>query len=186
MVKHQKILTSLRSSKDQLLGFFTNKGNKLQVLKQLSFVYLNFLRNFHGLNSSSYLESFFNLNSLDLGEFIKLYASYPLFRDFQRALHWRLNENLPLIKCLVIKKKMKKKKKILKKKKFIYTYRYVIFKNRQQIITRWVGMLSKIYNKKYIVGFHSSVIPFIVKPANTKIPQYRVKVYSGVLTSWLY
>lgn len=109
--KHKKILSSLRSSKDHLLGFFINKGNKLKVLKQLSFVYLNFLRNFHGLNPMEYLETFLRLDSLDVGEFAKLYASYPLFRDFQRALHWRLNENLPLIKCLVIKKKMKKKKK---------------------------------------------------------------------------
>ena len=112
-----RFLIVKRSSRYQFVGLFLNNGNRLRIFKLINYLYWTFLKKFHLLFIPPYLNDIININNnvLMFGEFISLYNSFTVFKDWSRALIWRIEENIPLIK--IISKKNKKKKKKGKKKK---------------------------------------------------------------------
>jgi hypothetical protein len=177
-----RFLLGKRSSKFQFIGLFLNKGYKIRTLKLINTVYLSFLHKYHGLTVIDAFSKYITIDNNEMGEFINLYNSFTLFKDWSRALIWRIEENLPVVK--VISKKIKKKKKKKKKRK-MYTleYKYIKKKYRFQTALRLLSLLVKIYSKKLIIGFFKVFIPFLINPSSSKFIYLKKKIYTGLLLS---
>lgn len=178
-----RFLLAKRTTKHQLTGLLQYKGERITLFKAIGFCYTVFLRFFRGLKIDPKYSAFLNTDFLDLGEFASLFASYPLFRDFSRVLGWRLQDNLPIIKAVSHKINYKKKKKNLRKRKFKVVYKYIYAERRQQVATRWLSLILKTSSIKLTAGLYKTVIPFIVKPADSRLPKIRRSVYMGLLST---
>ena len=178
-----RFLIYKRSSKFQFVGLFINKGLKLQILKLVNKIYLNFLYKFHNLNFDNYYLNNFEKINLSYGEYINLYNAFSLFKNWDRALIWRVEENLPLIKVISKKQQNKKKKKSKKKKKYILEFKYIKKKSRFQIALKWLSLLIKTTSNKIINGFVSVFLPFLINPNQSKYIILKKKIYSNILTT---
>ena len=178
-----RFLIFKRSARAQFIGLFLNKGCKLTTLKIINNTYLLFLHNFHQLNISNEFLQYFNTSGLDMGEFINLYNSFYLFRDWGRAIIWRIEENLPMIKVISKKLKKKKAKKKKKKKKFVLEYKYIKKGQRFQVALRWLSLLTKITSNKLMISLFKMFIPFIINPRQTKYVILKKKIYTSLLLS---
>lgn len=74
-----RFLINKRSCKHQFIGLTLNKGYKLNKLKMINKIYLNFLYFFHNLNTKHFTN--LHYNNIDMGEFINLYNSFYLFKN---------------------------------------------------------------------------------------------------------
>ena len=166
----------------QFIGLFLNKGFRIRALKILNVVYLQFLYNFHKLDVRKVFFDFFNTTNLDMGEFINLYNAFPLFTDWSKALIWRIEENLPMIKVISKKKNIKKKKK-KKRKKFLLEYRYIKNNYRFQVALRWLSLIIKTSSNKLYLGILKAFIPFIINPKQSKFVILKKKIYKSLLLS---
>ena len=180
-----RFLVLKRSSRYQFTGLFLNKGNRLKTFKLINYVYWTFLKKFHTLNISTYLNQIINNNNVNLvyGEFISLYNSFTLFKDWSRALIWRVEENTPIIK-VISKKNKKKKKKGIKRKKYELEFKYIKKKQRFQVALRWLSLLIKTNSKKLYIGFYNVFIPFLVSPKQSKYDILKKKIYTGILVRY--
>lgn len=131
-----RFLLSRSSSSDRLVGLLTFKGRKLYSLRTVNFVYLSFLRAYNGLLIHQELNEMFGFSKKNFSEFNKLYETYSLFRDLKRALSWRINENLPVVKAISKIVDNKKKKKSNSLKKYTVEYRYIKERGRAQLAIR--------------------------------------------------
>lgn len=180
-----RFLLCKRSTRHQLVGLLQYKGQAATLRRAVGMSYVFFLRFFRGIKLPEFFNDYYSRESMDLGEFSSLYASYALFRDLPRALGWRLQDSLPIIKAVSHKINMKKKKKKLKMKtrRFKIVYKYIYAERRQQVATRWLSLLIKTASIKLVHGLYKTLVPFIVKPSASKLPAVRRSVYSGLLAS---
>jgi len=81
-----RFLLYKRTAKHQLVGLLQYKGQRATMTRATGVCYVNFLRFFRGIQVSEFCKEYFNSETLDLGEFASLYASYALFKDLPRAL----------------------------------------------------------------------------------------------------
>lgn len=176
-----RFLIMKRSARFQFVGLFINNGCRLRTLKLINTVYRFFLYKFHDLDIFWKYSNLIGFDKSAMGEFINLYNTYLLFKDWSRALIWRLEENLPMIKVISKKNNLKKKKK-KKKKKFILEYKYIKKGARFQIALRWVALLTKINNRKLIDGLSKVFINFIIDPKQSQYVGLKRKIYSNLLT----
>jgi hypothetical protein len=76
-----RFLINKRSCKNQLLGLLENDGKKINKLKLVNKIYLDFLREFHLLKTANNLYSYYKSIKIDFGEFINLYNLFYLFKN---------------------------------------------------------------------------------------------------------
>jgi hypothetical protein len=97
-------------------------------------------------------------------------------------LIWRIEENLPLIKVVYAKKKIKKKKN-KKIKKFTLRYLYIPQKFRFQVGLRLLSFLIKSVSSKLLTGLLKHFIIFLIDPSISQFNALKKKIYTQLLIS---
>lgn len=165
----------------RMAGMFTLDGNKMRAIKTFNLYYLYFLRAYNNVNVPSDFFIALNFHKYDLSEFKSLYDSYELFKDVNRALLWRIDQNLPMVKPICKNIKIKKQKKNKLRKKYSVEYRYVIPSQRAAVCIRWLSLLVKIENLHILNSYGTILTSFLLAPELSKFAILKSKTYAGLI-----
>lgn len=178
-----RFLLGATSTTKNLAGLGCLSGKKLRIYKQYTGFYLNFLRDYNGLTVPTNIADDLNLKMLEFSEFDKLYNAYEMFKDVNRVILWRCQQNLPVVKFTCITVKKKKQKKTKKQKKYTVEFKHIKPSVRLAVAIRWLSLINRVITQNLFAGICQTVPEFIVYPTESRFYKLRKKVYSGFVNS---
>ena len=170
---------------NKLANFFVFKGFKLKYLKLFNYASLCFFWNTNNINTplwffKHYKYENFVVNLPNYPQLNKIIKDSAVFHTFNTIVPYFLLPELPMIKAVCLKKKIKKKKKVSNPKKYSLRYAYVPHSQRLAVSFRWFSMLVKVTNKPLINSYVSVILNTSTQTEESMIIQIRNQVYAGL------